>query len=133
MRQTDRKEGFAMKTGLALLLAGTLALTLATVAPAHTLSRAEAANEAWLAVDDYAESQERWFEVLVDVDLTRRDCLRFTRHRFECVGSFDYETIDGEVYDDGTTWMGCVADVTVRYAGSRSWRVLTRVYDVKCF
>jgi hypothetical protein len=68
-------------------------------------------------------------DTVVDVKLTRRQCVRFTRHRFECVAVVRYADTSDLQLDDPRR---CVATVRVRFAGRRSWRIVTRVYDVEC-
>jgi hypothetical protein len=110
----------------ALIATGALTAALAATpaAVAHTLDRREATREAWLALHDWAEYHERAGETLVEVDLTRRDCFRQSRHRFECQGAVDYEGDLGRI---------CYrVRVTVRYASRTSHRVRTRVHGARC-
>lgn len=106
-------------------------LTVAPTADAHTLNSSRAADKAWLALYDWADYRERYYETVTDVDLSRRDCTRFSRHRFECVGSVEYSTDPDYEYDDGTDVQYAVANVRVRYAGPFSARLVTRVYRVE--
>jgi hypothetical protein len=81
------------------LIAVAAILTLLLSVPAteaHTLSKRDAANEAWLAAYDGAEEHERYNEFLVDVTLKRRHCFRESRHRFFCEGGWaEYESEEG--------------------------------------
>ena len=112
----------------ALLSAVLLALSYSLPAHAHTMDRRTAANEGWLALSDWADEHEHWDEYVSDIDLTRRDCFRDTRHQWECIGGVDFSNTEESYLD-----RFCTATVRVRYASRRSWRIRTRVFKVTCF
>ncbi len=117
-------------TRAAALTLAALAL-VAPTAGAHTLSKYRAVNAAYRALERHAAANERWFEYVSDV--RRPACYRFTVHRFECVGSYDYETLPDWEYEDGTTAMFCNANIRVRYVSRWSFRVVAGVYGEECF
>ena len=103
-------------------------------ADAHTLSKYRAANAAYNALDSYAINSERYFEVLTGVDpVPTSDCFRMSAHRVDCLGSYEYETLPDYEYTDGSTYMPCLAEITVRYPSRYSRSISTRVHDEECF
>ena len=121
------------RTILGVAAFAVLAIGLPATADAHSLSKSGAANSAWLKLNDYAENEERYFETLVDVDLSSGDCVKMSRHHVWCIGSFEYETDYDYEYDDGSTTMYCHGEIDVRYRSRWSYRPqVSRVYNAEC-
>jgi hypothetical protein len=121
------------RTILGVAAFAVLAIGLPATADAHSLSKGHAATSAWLKLHDYAESEERYFETLVDVDLSSSDCVKMSRHYVWCIGNFEYEADYDYEYDDGTTTMYCSGEVDVRYRSRWSYRPrVSPVYNAEC-
>jgi len=97
------------------------------VPQAHTMGSGEARNAAEDALYRCGLRNEGDHDYVSDVHVKYKDCLRWSAHKFKCVGDVEWEAEDGYEYDDGTTSAYCVGTITVRYVSRYSHRKATRV------
>jgi hypothetical protein len=95
------------------LVATVAALGTAAPAQAHTLLPKEAASAAYFAAHDWADAR---FTRMPDIELSRRDCRRVTRHERICTVTIE------------PRHQLCLLDVRVRLAGYTTRERILRYY-----